>query len=130
MSTTEITSPGPAAPPGRGGPGPDFAFRRSSPRRLEAVIRYALRFSAFLSILITLGIVTALLVPALTFFREVSVVDFLTGTRWAPQFADASFGVLPLVTATAWTTFIALAVAIPFGLGAAIYLSEYAHPKA
>jgi phosphate transport system permease protein len=130
MSATEIAPPGSAVRPGRGGPGPDFVFRRSSPRRLEAVVRLALRFSALLSVLITLGIVTALLVPALTFFREVSVVEFLTGTRWAPQFADASFGVLPLVTATAWTTAIALLVAIPFGLGAAIYLSEYAHPKA
>src|SRR5699024_5632745 len=59
-----------------------------------------------------------------------SVVEFLTGTRWTPQFADKSFGVLPLVTATAWTTAIALAVAVPFGLGAAIYLAEYARPRA
>lgn len=85
-----------------------------------------LRLAAMVSVLITVGIVLALLGPALEFFREVSVVEFLTGTRWAPRFADSSFGVLPLVTGTAWTTLIALSIAIPFGLGAAIYLSEYA----
>lgn len=55
------------------------------------------------------------------------VWEFLFGTRWAPRFADASFGVFPLVSATAWTTLIALLVAVPFGLGAAVFLSEYAH---
>jgi phosphate transport system permease protein len=56
----------------------------------------------------------------------VSVWDFLSGTRWAPNFADADFGVLPLVTGTLWTTVIGLAIAVPFGLGAAVFLSEYA----
>jgi phosphate transport system permease protein len=93
-------------------------------------VRVLLRLSAWLSILITLGIVYSLLAPALSFFREVSVVEFLTGTRWAPQFAEPTYGVLPLVTATAWTTVIALLVAIPFGLGAAVYLAEYARPGA
>jgi phosphate transport system permease protein len=81
-------------------------------------------------VLITAAILIALAVPSISFFAQIPVVDFLFGTRWAPRFADASFGVLPLVTATAWTTAIALAVAVPFGLGAAIYLSEYAHPRA
>jgi phosphate transport system permease protein len=89
-----------------------------------------LRLAAMASVFITIGIVVALLGPALEFFREVSVVEFLTGTRWAPRFADSSFGVLPLVTGTAWTTLIALVIAIPFGLGAAIYLSEYAPQRA
>jgi phosphate transport system permease protein len=93
------------------------------------VVRALLRGSAGLSVLITVGIVISLLTPALAFFRQVPVLDFLTGTRWAPQFADPSFGVLPLVTATAWTTLIALLVAIPCGLGAAIYLAEYARPR-
>ena len=82
-----------------------------------------------LSVLITVGIVLALLLPALAFFREVNVWDFLTGTRWAPTFADADFGVLPLITGTFWTTVIGLAIAVPFGLGAAVYLAEYANPK-
>ncbi len=67
--------------------------------------------------------------PSLSFFAEVPVLDFLFGTRWAPRFADASFGVLPLVTATLWTTVIALLVAVPFGLGASILLAEYAKPQ-
>ena len=68
----------------------------------------------------------SLLIPALEFFRQVSVVEFLTGTSWTPRFAQKEYGVLPLVTGTLWTTAIALSLAIPIGLGAAIYLSEYA----
>ncbi len=94
----------------------------------ERAVRLLLAGAASVSILITLGILVSLIVPAAAFFREVPVMEFLTGTRWAPQFADASFGVLPLITATAWTTFIALLVAVPFGLGAAIFLAEYARP--
>lgn len=88
-----------------------------------------LKGASGLSILVTLGIVISLVVPAAEFFREVPVLEFLTGTRWAPQFANPSFGVLPLVTATAWTTLIALAVAVPCGLGASVYLAEYARPR-
>jgi phosphate transport system permease protein len=71
----------------------------------------------------------SLLFPAVDFFREVSVWEFLTGTRWAPRFADADFGVLPLITGTLWTTLVGLAIAVPFGLGAAVYLAEYAHER-
>jgi len=88
-----------------------------------------LRGAAGLSVLITVAIVFALLGPALEFFRQVPVGDFLTDTRWAPRFANPSYGILPLVTGTLWTTAIALLLAIPFGLGAAIYLSEYAHDR-
>ena len=108
---------------------PSFDIRRASARRGEAAVRLLLRTSAWLSIVITLGIVISLLLPALDFFGEVPVREFLGGKRWAPTFADASFGVLPLVTATAWTTLIALTVAMPFGLGSAIYLAEYAKPR-
>jgi phosphate transport system permease protein len=82
--------------------------------------------AAALSVVVTVGIVLALLLPAIEFFREISIVDFLTGTRWAPRFSDPGFGVLPLITGTFWTTLIALTLAVPFGLGAAIYLAEYA----
>ncbi len=89
-----------------------------------------LRAAALLSIAVTVGIVFALLLPAVEFFREVSVWEFLTGTRWTPRFGgQESYGVLPLVTGTAWTTAIALCIAVPFGLGAAVYLSEYARPR-
>ncbi|TQN41199.1 phosphate ABC transporter membrane protein 1 (PhoT family) [Blastococcus colisei] len=83
--------------------------------------------ASLLSVLVTVGIVLSLLLPALSFFREVSVSEFLFGTRWTPRFTgQESYGVLPLITGTAWTTFIGLLVAIPFGLGAAVYLAEYA----
>jgi phosphate transport system permease protein len=74
----------------------------------------------------TVGIVVALVVPTVEFFTNVSIVEFLTGTVWSPLFANARFGVLPLVTGTLVTTFWALVVAIPLGLGCAVYLSEYA----
>jgi phosphate ABC transporter permease protein PstC len=95
----------------------------------EAVIKAILASAAGLAVLITIGILIALIVPAIEFFAEVPVTEFLFGTRWAPRFADASFGVVPLITATIWTTVIGLLVAVPLGLGAAILLSEYANPK-
>jgi len=102
------------------------SLARSGSRPGERLVMVGLRAAALLSVLVTVGIVVALLGPALGFFQEVSVTEFLTGTRWAPRFANPTYGVLPLVTGTLWTTAIALVIAIPFGLGAAIYLSEYA----
>jgi phosphate ABC transporter permease protein PstC len=92
----------------------------------EAVAKMLLRIAAALTIVITVGIVLALIFPALEFFAEISIIDFLFGTRWAPRFSNPSFGVIPLVTATIWTTVIALLTAVPIGLGAAVLLSEYA----
>ena len=88
-----------------------------------------LRGSAILSILVTIGIFVSLLLPSLDFFTEVSLKDFLTGSRWAPTFSDPGFGVLSLVSGTLWTTVIGLTIAVPIGLGAAVYLSEYAHDR-
>jgi phosphate ABC transporter permease protein PstC len=106
------------------------SLRRHSPRYGERAVMVVLTGAALLSVLVTVGIVASLLIPALSFFREVSVGEFLFGTRWTPRFSgQESYGVLPLVTGTAWTTLIALLIAIPFGLGAAIYLSEYARPR-
>jgi phosphate ABC transporter permease protein PstC len=125
---------GPATGPGRPATSPAASLTHytgpshfaGTPRYGEFVIRLMLRVAAIATALITIGILVALVVPSIGFFSHVPVVEFLFGTRWAPRFADASFGVLPLVTATAWTTLIALAVAIPLGLGAAIFLAEYA----
>ncbi len=78
------------------------------------------------SVLITVGIIIALLRPAIDFFREVPLLDFLTGTSWRPNLEPMSFGVLPLVAGTGMTTLVGLMIAVPFGLGAAMYLSEYA----
>ncbi len=115
-----------------GGPAkPDrpSSLKSSSPRYGEKMTYVLFRVAAWLTVLITVGILLAFAIPSIEFFRQVPVFDFLFGDRWAPRFAEASFGVLPLVTATAWTTVIALSVAIPFGLAAATFLSEYAHPK-
>jgi phosphate transport system permease protein len=105
---------------------PLLSIRRQSPRYGERVVMVLLGASAAFSVVVTVGIILALLIPAIDFFRVISVVDFLTDTRWAPRFSNPSFGVLPLITGTFWTTMIALCIAVPFGLGAAIYLSEYA----
>jgi phosphate transport system permease protein len=95
----------------------------------EIVVKLLLGLCALISVLTTLGIVVALFVPAFEFFQDVPIKDFLTGTTWAPLFEPASFGVVPLVVGTLSVTLWAVLVAIPFGLGAAIYLSEYASPR-
>jgi phosphate transport system permease protein len=108
------------------GAGPMLRARR---RRIgEDVVKGALFVCALISVATTVGIVIALFVPAFEFFQEVSIADFLTGTNWSPLFEPAHFGVLPLVSGTLLVTAIASIVAMPLGLGAAIYLSEYASP--
>jgi len=96
----------------------------------EDAVRVVLALFALVSVLTTLGILVALLVPAIEFFADVSPWDFLTGTTWAPLFEPSSFGVLPLLAGTLSVTFWAALVCMPFGLGAAIYLSEYAGSRA
>jgi phosphate transport system permease protein len=96
----------------------------------EDVIQGVLALCALISVATTVGIVVALFEPAIEFFGDVSIVDFLTGTDWAPLFEPASFGVLPLVAGTFLVTVLAVLVCAPFGLGAAIYMSEYAHARA
>jgi phosphate transport system permease protein len=107
------------------------AVRLTAQRRRwgEDVVKGVLALCALVSIATTMGIVVALLEPSIEFFREVSIVDYLTGTGWAPLFEPARFGVLPLIVGTVSVTIWAIAVAVPFGLGAAIFLSEYARPR-
>jgi phosphate transport system permease protein len=95
----------------------------------EDVIKGVLALCALVSVATTVGIVIALLEPALEFFREVNFIDFITGRRWAPLFEPASFGVLPLIVGTLSVILWACIICMPFGLGAAIYLSEYARPR-
>ena len=95
----------------------------------EALIKGLLALCALVSVATTLGIVVALLVPAAEFFQSVPLWDYLTGTEWAPLFEPPHFGVVPLVVGTLSVTLWACLVAMPFGLGAAIYLSEYARPR-
>jgi phosphate transport system permease protein len=104
---------------------------RAARRRIgEDVVKGLLAVCALISVATTVGIVVALFVPAFEFFQEVSIGDFLGGTEWAPLFEPAHFGVLPLIGGTLLVTGIASAVAMPLGLGSAIYLSEYATPRA
>lgn len=95
----------------------------------EGAIETILFLSALSSILITASIVVVLSYESFGFFKEIPIIEFLTGTQWTPLFAEPKFGILPLVAGTLLTTSIALLVALPLGLIAAIYLSEYASHK-
>jgi len=99
---------------------PGFLFYK------EAGIRFGTLLCALVSILTTLGILWVLISQAVVFFREVPILSFFTGTKWNPLIEPRSFGVLPLVTGTLLITVGAGIIAIPLGLLAAIYLSEYA----
>ena len=94
----------------------------------ELVIEKSLLTSALITVAITVGIIYVLSIEAVRFFSEVSLVDFFTDTQWTPLFTEKHFGILPLLSGTLFTSFIAIAVALPIGLTISIYLSEYA-PK-
>jgi phosphate transport system permease protein len=102
-----------------------------APRRRygEDLIKGLLVVAALLSLLTTLGIIFSLIEETIVFFGEVGFFDYILGTKWSPLFEPGSFGVVPLISGTFLITGIALIVAVPLGLGAAIYLSEYAHPR-
>ena len=102
---------------------------RTLRRIREWAIEKILLLAALVSIAITAGIVGLLLYESLVFFQSVSIVDFFTDTQWTPLFADAHYGILPLVAGTLVTTAIALLVALPLGTVTAVYLSEYASPR-
>jgi len=95
----------------------------------EKIIEVILFCCALVSILTTLGIVFIIFQVTFEFFQKVSFAQFFLDTRWTPLFADRHFGVWPLINGTLLTTVIAMFTAIPLGLSAAIYLSEYASPK-
>jgi phosphate transport system permease protein len=95
----------------------------------EVAVKGVLVLCALVSVATTVGIIVALLEPSIAFFREISIVDFFSGERWAPLFNPPSFGVQPLLVGTFMVTVCACVVALPFGLGAAVYLSEYAPPR-
>jgi phosphate transport system permease protein len=101
----------------------------SHPRYGEAVIKSLLFLCALVSVATTVCILIALVGPTISFFGDVNAWDYFTGIRWAPLFKPQDFGVLPLVVGTLTTTFWACVVALPFGLGAAIYMSEYARGR-
>lgn len=84
---------------------------------------------AAISVAVTTAIVISLIGPAIGFFREVPVGDFLFGTEWSPTIKPQSFGALPIVVGTLNVTLWGLVFAIPIGIGSAIFLSEYASPR-
>ncbi|HSI80233.1 MAG TPA: phosphate ABC transporter permease subunit PstC [Solirubrobacterales bacterium] len=111
------------------GPAPRRTLGVARRRYGELVIQGLLFAAALLSVAITVGIVISLVGPTIDFFSEVPAGDFFFGTDWAPTFTPASFGVIPIVVGTLMVTFWAMVFAIPFGLGAAIWMSEYAKPR-
>ena len=118
---TRRNGTGPAQ--GRGRVVPAFTARQYW---TDVGMRGLLCLAALSSIAITVGIVGVLLYEASTFFRHVTVTEFLTDPLWTPLFAMPRYGIMPLVAGTVITTGVALAVALPIGTIVAIYLSEYA----
>ncbi|MCL6529911.1 MAG: phosphate ABC transporter permease subunit PstC [Meiothermus ruber] len=92
----------------------------------ERVIEAALFLAALSSVAVTAGIVGTLIGESIPFFRTVSLREFVTDPLWTPLFADAHYGIRPLVAGTLVTGAVALVVAVPLGTVVAIYLSEYA----
>jgi phosphate transport system permease protein len=103
------------------------SLEAASPRYGEKAVKAFFAVCAALSVITTTAIVISLLGPALGFFQEISPGDFFAKTEWAP--AQNLFGVLPLVVGTLNVVLWGMLFAIPIGLGAAIYLSEYARPR-
>jgi phosphate transport system permease protein len=104
--------------------------RDSRGRKLrQRIIKTLLMACAYLSVLTTFGIVFVLIFETINFFREVSIVEFLTSTRWSPSFTNPQFGIIVLICGTLLTTLVAIAFAVPVGLLAAIFLSEYASAR-
>ncbi len=101
--------------------------RRKLVDRLSETVLF---LAAAFSILITFGVVGTLVFESVGFFRHVSLWDFLTDTEWTPLFAKPRYGILPLVVGTLTVTGVSLVVAIPVGTISAIWLSEFAPPRA
>ncbi|MBD1808631.1 phosphate ABC transporter permease subunit PstC [Microcoleus sp. FACHB-SPT15] len=106
-----------------------FRPNRKTAKLVEQVVKSIFAIFAFLSVVTTLGIILELIYETVEFFREVPLWRFLTDTAWTPRFTDKQYGILVLISGTFRTSLIAALVALPLGLLAAIYLSEYASPK-
>ncbi len=110
----------------------DFRARTA----VERTVRILLIIASTASIFTTVGIVLSVLFESIRFFSIVPIHEFLFGLQWSPQTAlredqvgsSGAFGAIPLFTGTLLITAIAMIVAIPIGLFAAIYMAEYARP--
>lgn len=103
--------------------------RRQLSERMELAVKAIFALFALVSIATTIGIVLTLIFETIEFFQAVPLWKFLTDTQWTPLFANAQFGIFVLISATFLTSVIAIAIALPLGLLAAICLSEYASPQ-
>jgi phosphate transport system permease protein len=119
-----------------------FGYRRIAPtlrarNKVERTVEIMLTLCSTFAVFITIGIVLSVLFESIRFFQQVSLFDFLFGLKWSPQMAiradqagsSGSFGAVPVLAGTFLISGIAMAIAVPFGLMSAIYLSEYAGPK-
>ena len=104
------------------------AAQRRVMRMNEKLVEFLLFLCAASSVFITAAIVGVLVYESYGFFRHVPIVEFLTDTMWTPLFSEPRYGILPLLCGTLLTTVVAMCVAGPLGLTAAIYLSEFASP--
>ena len=113
---------------GKVAPGsPDLGATR--PRWGEKAIQCVLFAAAAISVLTTIGILVALLRETIAFFGDISIADFITDGKWTPLFNPAEYGIGQLINGTFLITGIAVLLAVPLGLGSALYLSEYASPR-
>ncbi len=95
----------------------------------EGLIELLLLMCASISVLVTVGIIWTLVSDSIPFFRQVGLFRFLTDVMWTPMFENPQYGIMPLISGTLTTSFVAVSIAIPFGTIIAIYLSEFAGHK-
>ncbi len=95
----------------------------------ERVIEALLLLAAVLGVITTAGIVLVLAFQTFEFFLEVSPVEFFTGTKWSAGIRPFAWGVLPLVSGTILVAGIAMVIAVPLGLLAAVFMADYASPR-
>lgn len=105
-----------------------FESRNKQRELIEKLIKLALITASVIAILTTFGILFSILFEAIEFFKMRSFWYFITGTEWSPGVEGSKFGAVPIFAGTFVITIIALLVAIPIGLGSAVYMSEYASP--
>jgi len=119
-----------------------LVWKRTHPKlrarnRVESTLMVILVVFSSIAILTTLGILLSVIFESILFFQRVSVTEFFLGSKWSPQIAlradqvgaSGAFGAVPLFTGTLLVSLIAMLIAVPIGLMAAIYLSEYAPTK-
>ena len=103
--------------------------RKLRQQRFERIVLVILSVIAASGVVITTGVVVALVGPTIDFFREVRIGEFLGSTRWYPLYEPPEFGVWPLVVGTFFIMLIAVVIAVPGGLAIAFFLAEYASPR-